>query len=299
VNADAPQQAGWWFELQTKTLPAPLPAVPVVPDGGLFVQQGPQGPTAYGALRYRVTDAETGLLTLAAAQGSTTSLGAPLQGCATSSSWQQSPTAPGNWEDAPKYGNPCSPGRISTDGKFVAFAFDSSFFKNGLLDVAIVPIDGASPFAIAFDKPTADSLAIQATRPPVAPVTTVAPVASAPSGVASPVVVGGAKTPPVAPVAPTAVVATNESRPSIANSALNIVGLGDPDRGERAAALGGASAIVVGWWLLSTQAVPTPRLLGGLRGAPAEDGGRKEPPARMGGVGRFARRRDKNALSLR
>jgi len=152
------------------------------------------------------------LLTLAAAQGSTTSLGAPLQGCATSASWQQPATAPGNWEDAPKYGSPCSPGRISADGKFVAFAFDASFFKNGALDVAIVPIDGASPFAIAFDKPAANSLVIQATRPPVAPVTTVAPVASAPNRVASPVVVGSSKTPSVAPLAPAPAITANESR---------------------------------------------------------------------------------------
>src|SRR5256885_10613535 len=28
---------GWWFELQTKSLPMPLPSPPVVPSGGLFL----------------------------------------------------------------------------------------------------------------------------------------------------------------------------------------------------------------------------------------------------------------------
>jgi hypothetical protein len=306
VNADAPEQTGWWFELQTKTLPVPLPSPPVVPAGGLFVQQGPQGPTAYGALRYRALDAASAILTLAAAQGSTTSLGTPLEACPTSSAWQQPASEPGNWEDAPKYGSVCTPGRISSDGKFVAFAFDSSFFKGGTLDVAIVPIEGASPFAIAFDKPAGDSLAVEVARPPVTTPTT---VLSAPSTGGSSTSAGSfpkASVTPAAPATPAAPVTTSDSRPSIANTALNIVGLGDPDRGERAAALGGASAIVIGWWLLSTQAVPMPKLLGGMNASGAaapvdggDDDGAKKAPSRVGGVGRFSRTRDHNALKLR
>ncbi|MEY2447831.1 MAG: hypothetical protein QOH79_1307, partial [Acidimicrobiaceae bacterium] len=66
------------------------------------------------------------------------------------------------------------------------------------------------------------------------------------------------------------------------------------------------SLIVVGWWLLSTQSVPLPRLLGGV-GAGAREGravsddgpSEKKPEARIGGVGRFARSRADNATKLR
>jgi hypothetical protein len=85
------------------------------------------------------------------------------------------------------------------------------------------------------------------------------------------------------------------------------VGLGDPDRGARAAALGGASAIVIGWWLLSTRAVRMPQLLGALAGAggaggaagTADDEPRSDPKTRIGGVGRFAKTRTSNANRLR
>jgi hypothetical protein len=88
----------------------------------------------------------------------------------------------------------------------------------------------------------------------------------------------------------------------VATSVLNAVGLGDADRGARMASLGGASLIVIGWWLLSTRAVPLPRLLGGV-GASARAAGDNESPAdamaRIGGVGRFSRTRDRNPLRLR
>ena len=306
ASADAPEQTGWWFELQTKTLPAPLPSLPTVPDGGIYVQQGPQGPVAYGALRYRVAsganpgDTTTASLTLTAAQGSTTSLGAPLQACATSKSWQAPKSAPGNWEDAPTFGQPCTPGRISSDGTVVAFAFDASFVRDGALDVAVVPIEGASPFAIAFDKPAADAFAVTVRSAPPSAV----PGASAvvPSGGGAATAgggggVGGARpASSVAPAAPAAVAAPASNRPAIASSILNAAGLGDPDRGERAMALGGASLIVVGWWLLSSRAVPAPTLIGALSGAAKPE---RPEPTRTGGIGRFARTRSRKPLTLR
>jgi len=84
----------------------------------------------------------------------------------------------------------------------------------------------------------------------------------------------------------------------LASSVLNVAGLGDPDRGARALALGGASLIVVGWWLTSTRALPMPRLLGSLAGAGADRDSSK-PDELVAGVGRFARKRDRPARALR
>jgi hypothetical protein len=307
VQAEAPSQTGWWFQLQTKTIPAPLPSLPTVPAGGIYVQQGASGPSAYGAVRYAVSGASTATLTLAAAAGSTTSLGAPLQACATSASWKPPTAEPGNWEDRPAFDKPCTPGKISSDGKVVAFFLDAPYFRGGAIDVAIVPVDGAPPFAIAFDKPADDSLTIvpaagqsSATANPIAPA----------AGNTSAVIPSGGRSPsapitpvvkPATPAAPAASAAAPD-RSNLATSVLNVAGLGDPDRGERAAALAGASAIVVGWWLLSTRTVRAPALLGALAGGGASAVDAPAGPARttfLGGVGRFAKERDTASRSLR
>jgi hypothetical protein len=85
------------------------------------------------------------------------------------------------------------------------------------------------------------------------------------------------------------------------NQVLKLAGFGDPDRGERAFALGGASAIVIGWWLTATRTAPAPRLLGALAGSgPApEDGARRAPAPRVGGIGRFSRTRAGKPFGLR
>lgn len=307
VQAEAPSQTGWWFELQTKTLPAPLPSPPLVPDGGMYVQQGPSGPTAYGAVHYDATSASSATLTLTTAPGSTASLGAPVQACATTSQWKAPDPPPGAWDDAPKYGSTCTPGRIAADGSAVAFAFDSTFFTNAGLDVAIVPIDGAAPYSLVFNKPAADSLQLTSGSARPSTSTPATALAAGPSTVS----VGRVVTPspaaarPVAPVSqgspPTTPAPVAATQPTVANTALNLVGFGDPDRGARMAALSGASAIVIGWWLLSTRAVRTPRLLGALAGggAHAAAGASPEPTVRVAGVGRFARTRTTSARRLR
>ena len=105
---------------------------------------------------------------------------------------------------------------------------------------------------------------------------------------------------PSAPTAPAAP-AASDNRSTLANNVLNVAGLGDPDRGERAVALAGASAIVIGWWLLSTRAVRMPQLLGALGGGRVEtlDNERVAPKTHVGGVGRFARNRITTARRLR
>jgi len=304
VQAEAPSKTGWWFELQSKSLPAALPAPPVVPDGGLYVQQGPNGAVAYGAVHYTATNAMSATLTLKTAPGSPTQLPTTaVEACVTSSSWNAPKQSPGAWEDAPKYGDPCTPGKIATDNSAVAFFFNSPFFTKSGLDVAIVPIQGSNPFALAFDKPASDSLKVT-TKPsglsPVAtPPTTYTPPAS---GTASPAVASGsaAAAKPSAPAAPAAPAASDD-RSSVATNVLNVAGLCDPDRGERAVALAGASAIVIGWWLLSTRATRLPQLLGALGGGrvAAVDAAPIAPKVHVGGVGRFARKRTTSARRLR
>jgi hypothetical protein len=311
AHAVTPQKVGWWFQPLTGPLALPLP-VPVVPDGGMFVQQGATAePIAFGAVRYNVPEGSNNSLTLTAAPGSV-ALAASMQACKTSATWEATPGGPGSWDSRPSFGNPCAPGLVASDGSAVAFNLNSSFVSGGALDVAIVPLTAAAPFAVAFAPPADDALTSsggkQSLSPPLPTTTTVPGASGGSSGTG-----GGSAAAPFNPStgapASAAAAPASSGRNPVADNVLNVVGLGDPDRGARAAALGGASLIVVGWWLLSTQAVPLPRLLGGVGAgtraagaagaAPVDEPSEKKPLARIGGVGRFARNRAGNALKLR
>ena len=295
AHGQAPDSVGWWFVAKSHALPVAPPAPPNVPDGGLYVQQDPDGPGAISAIRANVDGASSATLLLKAAQGSSTTLGAPVQACATTTDWQPELPAPGYWEDRPEASKPCVPGTVSTDGAYVAFKLGSSFVSSRGLNVVIVPVDGATPFAIAFDKPAADSLTVQ-TAPatdftsPYSP-----PVTDAPSDATATLV-----SPPftvASPSSPTTTVAPAVNAPvAVATPALPHPLGGDADRGERVLSLSGASLLLVGWWLLSTRRTRAPRRVGALAGGATTA---TVAPVRTVGIGRFARQREGTASALR
>jgi hypothetical protein len=318
AHAQAPDRVGWWFEAQTTALPLPVPVpVPVVPDGGLFVQQGANGPVAYGALHFTTADAASSLVELTAAAGSTT-IGSTVQACRVTSSWSAPSPAPGTWESKPTYDSPCALGRVSTDGKVVVFYLDKEYVRDGAIDVAIVPPSTATPFAVAFDKPGADALTPAAAAPGSGgPTTTIQrPAVTAPPGNSggtasavpsrAPGISPVGRAAPAAPAAPAAAPPAAAAPPSkLANDVLNAAGFGDPDRGARAMSLLGASGLIIGWWLTTTQPERMPRLVGAL--ATGRRGSADPPPTESaaklwstaGGVGRFARPRDTGPRALR
>ena len=296
AHGQAPDDVAWWFAAKSHALPVAPPAPPNVPAGGLYVQQDPDGPAAIGALRANVDGATGVTLTLQAAQGSTTTLGAPVQACATTSPWQPELPAPGYWEDRPEATKTCVPGTVSTDGAYVAFHFGSAFVSSGVLDVVLLPAEGATPFAIAFDPPAPDSMAVE-TAPATGGSTAYEPPpeespSPATDALASPPFTVAGPTSQVSP-STTAVPAAN-APVAAAPTLVHVVG-GDADRGERVLACTGASLLIVGWWLLSTRRTRPPRRVGALAG------GAVAPLAatRTVGIGRFARPRDGAASALR
>jgi hypothetical protein len=305
AHASPPEKVGWWFQPLSGPLALPVPA-PVVPEGGMFVQQGATTePLAIGAVRYAAADGSSNALTLTAAPGSV-ALTTTMQACKTTSPWEATPAGPGAWDQRPSYGSPCTPGSVAADGSAVVFALNASFVSSGVLDVAIVPLVAATPFAVAFAPPDSDSLQSSSGKASTSPtLPTAAPVTGggAPSGrSASPSAVVPSGSPSATPAAPSAPAPATQPRSAVAENVLNVVGLGDADRGARMASLGGASLIIVGWWLLSTRTVPLPRLLGGVGAGVRASGDDEEAAkglARIGGVGRFARTRAGNPLKLR
>jgi hypothetical protein len=321
AQAQAPDRVGWWFQLQTAGLPAPLP-VPTVPDGGLFVQQGPTEPLAYGALHFSPAPSGSSLVELTAAAGSTT-IGSAVEACVVTKGWTKPAAAPGAWDARPTFDSPCTRGRISTDGAVVVFFLDQQFVKGGAIDVAIVPVSGATPFSIAFAKPgdhaltaapAAPSVGAPGSAPTIPRPSVTSPSSSAAGGGAG--VVASGRTPSAAPVAgastPQAAPAAVETAPvpevatGLPDDVLRAAGFGDPDRGARAMALLGASAIIIGWWLIATQPTRLPRLVGALaggRGRSIDTASEQKASSRVwnhaGGVGRFARPRGERPRSLR
>lgn len=297
-----PQYTGWWFEAQQ--LLVPLPA-PVVPDGGMLVQQGATGPTAYGGVHYALPVSHAaGTLLLDVATGSTAAVGT-LQACVTTRTWTAT-HGPGAWSSRPTYGAHCVVGIAATDGSAVAFSFDPSMVKGTALDLAIVPAAGATPFSVTFNKPATDSLQL-ATLPAAAPTTpAVAPSAAPSSGDSQPAAApqsspSAASFPTVsAPVLtaspPTTVGAAPRASIRLVASPPLLGASPSDKRAQRIAAVLGLLALVVGWWLVGARPARPPRLLGALAGdagvslaGVGGSGGRTV--GAVGGIGRFARPR--------
>jgi hypothetical protein len=294
ANGQEPDAVGWWYRLKSHALPVAPPAPPNVPAGGLYVEQDPDGPGAVSAVRARVAGSIGATLTLTAAQGSTTTLGAPVQACTATSAWEPALPAPGYWEDAPTHGTTCAPGTVSTDGKYVAFHFSGAFLSTEVLDVVIAPEDGAPPFAIAFDPPGSDSLTVETApaelaAPPVTSSSTFTPEPSSGAPLASPPFTVAA---PTSPSPATTVASPVAAPPAVVVPVASLVS-GDPDHAERAAALAGASCILVGWWLLSGRRARAPQRVA-IRDEPAV-----VAHVRTGGIGRFARPRERAVSAIR
>ncbi len=161
---------GWWWEAQQ--LPAgTLPPPPNVKSGQLNVQSGPNGASAFSAVRYELApNSSVGTLTLKVGDnGATNGDSAVLLACRTGSAW--SPAEAGEWSAAPKVDtNTCVDGKKAADG--TSWTFSGTTLQTGtVLDVAIVP--GVDPstkqsgtFSVTFDPPGNDSLATVAASSP-------------------------------------------------------------------------------------------------------------------------------------
>ena len=296
-----PQYTGWWSA--TQQLPLAVPA-PTVPDGGMLVQQGANGPTAYGAVHYSGVPAGTGTILLDVSTGSTASLGT-IAACTTTQPWKAT-KGPGSWSSRPSYTTDCTPGIAATDGSAVAFSVSVPAGNAGVLDLAIVPTATSLPFSVTFDKPSAKSLNINPVAPPPPPVAEAA--APAPDATAASPADTSAVVVPPAPVSdsfasapvPATPAAPSETVPTqtVQLAAAPPAGGSTSDhRGQRIAAVAGLLALVGGWWLVGARPTRAPQLLGAFAEGGAGVLG-PERPVTMGGIGRFARPRQSRPRRL-
>lgn len=171
------QDAGWWWranpgqasvtppglpEAGLPASPPETPAPPDVPEGGLVVEQGPDGATAVSAIRFDVGDASAPVLELQTAS----TQGVPaLQACPAATVW--SGTDAGRWDGRPQAACDPDDGGASVtgeEGEEGRWTFDLMTLvgDGGILDVVILPAPGeagvAPPFRAVFEPVTASSV---------------------------------------------------------------------------------------------------------------------------------------------
>lgn len=158
---------GWWNRLNTGSpLPAPTPPVP---EGGLRVGGGLDGPTAVAAVRFAVAEGEaSSTLTLEIAT-ETGGDEAVLLACANDRKW--TPVENGPFPARPK--DLCDQGNAVGKREGMSFTFEvGQLVDDGVLDVVLVPgkAEGGgfgSTFELAFAPPTSASLGAASASPDI------------------------------------------------------------------------------------------------------------------------------------
>jgi hypothetical protein len=167
----APTSTGWWWRAQTGVV-VEVPAPPQVPEGGLYVEGAPGGPTAVAAVRFTLGEGQAAdVLTLRTAdeQGGEQAV---LLACPPESSWV--PASGGSWSTRPepRCEDTAIPGKRAEDGS--AWVFDLALLPSArVVDLVLTPgtVEGrpegaaGSVFAVAFERPGADALSVTQDEP--------------------------------------------------------------------------------------------------------------------------------------
>jgi hypothetical protein len=161
--AELTDASWWWFGNQG---PAPIPAPPTVPEGGLLVAGAADGAKAIAAVRFSLAEGESNpTLTLAVAEnGDQGGEGAVLGACVAGSAWGGGEKG-GPWEAKPNAA--CSTGSVqgirAEDGKSWTFGL-APLVVSGEVNVVITPgmvtpeAPVGSTFSLAFAPPTTAAL---------------------------------------------------------------------------------------------------------------------------------------------
>ena len=128
---------GWWWAMQTGLLE--LPAPPSVPEDGLLVGNGIDGPIAIAGIRYEIDDDDalgsTLVLEIADEQGGEV---AGIRACAAIARWRGAQA--GTWEHRPTSDCDEAEVRGQRDGDGETWSFDlAPFVDNGVANVILEP----------------------------------------------------------------------------------------------------------------------------------------------------------------
>jgi hypothetical protein len=168
AEAAPPIAVGWWqrpaaevggLPAAPPTQPPPAPPLVAVPDGGLYVANDPSGPSAVSALRFEDPPAAAATVVLPVAENPVIPLGALLFACPAAGPWASA--ANGAW--GARAVADCGRGVQGAFGDgLTTVTFDlgdlAPFRTPQGIEMVIVPgPDEASAYAVAFDRPGADT----------------------------------------------------------------------------------------------------------------------------------------------
>ena len=292
----------WWFGNQG---PAPLPAPPTVPAGGLLVAGSADGAKAIAAVRFELAEGESNpVLTLTVAEnGDQGGEGAVLGACVAGSAWGGGENG-GPWEAKPNAA--CSTGSVqgirAEDGTSWTFGL-APLVVSGEVNVVI------TPGTVAPDAPVGSTFSLAFAPPTTAALTTTPGESSSNSGLVvdpatdfadEPVGAIGSDTGPVfsadtvspfTPALPTSSQGLTPTAPAVRQTTASNVVLPKPSGRGSAVAFFVLVMAVAAMVRLNKVAVPGLRRLGPLASGPGHVTPAAAPSAELGGLGRFARRR--------
>lgn len=306
ASADAPDKYAWWWKPKQNASLTFVPSPPNVDTTDFYVANDVSGPLAVGAVHFQVLGSGEGTLTLEAKDQSTFTA-ADVGACPATSVWDG--VFAGSWEQKPTWNaGACVKGAAAPDGTSMTWKIGEAFApadgSEGEYSVVLVP-QGNVPFSVVIVQPDDSAFTGYTAGAPGGGFTEAGATDAGFSPAADPggsfaaadggavgssfdmpaastdvgAGVGtGATAAPVpggnAPAAPAG--GTGRSAALPVPTALTSTG---GDTGERV-----ASAVLLGliaaalWWLGGVrQPAPAPALL--------------DAPARVGGIGRFARPR--------
>ena len=296
AGAQSPDAKGWWYRAQQSGTPVAIPAPPVVPAGGLYVAQGPNGEhLAMAAVEYAVSGAGTATLVLKQAPGAVGTVA--VTACPLSAGFEQ--VEAGAWADAPAYNctSASADGVVAPDGS-ITFALTADFVAAGntAMQAALIPTPGSAPFQVPVEPPADGSFTAVAgpSAEPGPADTSTGASADATTGSFD---TGGATSPtfdapadtgagPLATPSTTPEVALQRPTPRPRPVVPVAVSRQLADRVVAAICL---AIIGAGMWWTAGRPLPAARLLGG--GASGEVAVPAAESGRVGGIGRFARAR--------
>jgi hypothetical protein len=216
ARANAPVKDGWWTETNTGLGVSAVPAQ--VPAGGLYVENGFNGPVAISALSFDVpAGATVGQMTLAVT-GNPVLTSPPVACELTTTGEAFKPAEGGKWSDRPAYD--CSQGKVTatvaSNKSSVTFAV-GALLHNGVIAVAVLA--GGPADQIAFAKPGSSTLAVSQAGSATAGAPAPPPVPSVPPTAPPAFIPGTAvSTPPSNPITSPATT-SSASGPSLASPA--------------------------------------------------------------------------------
>lgn len=161
AGAVPPDEAGWWWRVQSLPVPVPSPTQP----GELMVGQAPDGQTAIAAVRFTLAEGETAPVLRLKAANEANPGGLKLLACPALTPWSPGEAQPFNARPAADCTRSQAVGARADDG---TWTFTLTGFSEGnLYDVVIQPGEpepGAvrQPASVTFAKPGPEAVTASA-----------------------------------------------------------------------------------------------------------------------------------------